>query len=383
MLSAIDVFSGIGGFAVALSGGIATTAAFCDIAPAARAVLKKNMDRGLLDECPIYENICDLKGSTDANMVCGGFPCVGYSPLGLSKGFEQPGTKLFYELLRVVDECKADIVFLENVPNIVAHGMTEIAYQLHELRGFDLRWIVLAAYSVGAHHKRSRWFALATKPGLKKAWTGLRYQNHDFNPKDSPPRMVLRGDPAWATRSTRCALLGNSVVPDVVRKAFFILASGFRDADQTAATLFLQEPTRFSRLQVLDETARAFTWPSWGTLDAHRVCSVEPMRFPSPDLRLVLYQDLKKVVPSSRVTTEVIEVYKLRSWSTPRFGNTGSSNTLTVRSARDLPSQLRFEVNTPETLRHGQMSADWIEAYLMGFPAGWTDPQAVAKAEMK
>ncbi|GAQ84222.1 hypothetical protein KFL_001810035 [Klebsormidium nitens] len=275
-------------------------------------------------------------------MVCGGFPCVGYSPLGLSKGFEQPGTKLFYEMLRVVDECKAEIVFLENVPNIVAHGMTEIAYQLHELRGFDLRWIVLPASSVGAHHKRNRWFALATKPGLKKDWSGLQYQNHNFDPKDSPPRMVLRGDPAWATRSTRCALLGNSVVPDVVRKAFFILASGFRDADQTAATLRLQEPDA-SRLRVLDETARAFAWPAWGTVDAYRVCSAEPIRFANPDLRLVLFQDLKKVIPSSRVTTEIISVYKLRSWSTPRFGNTGSSNTLTVRSARDLPSQLRFE----------------------------------------
>lgn len=49
-----------------------------------------------------------------------------------------------------------------------------------------------------------------------------------------------------------------------------------------------------------------------------------------------------------------------------------ASHVLTPRTLRDLPSQVRFERQTPEELRKGQLSPEFVE-YMMGYPAGWTD----------
>lgn len=64
MMRGLDVFSGIGGFARALQ-GIVSVQTFCDIDPAARGCLARNMELGLLEKAPVETDIRNLKGSND------------------------------------------------------------------------------------------------------------------------------------------------------------------------------------------------------------------------------------------------------------------------------------------------------------------------------
>jgi hypothetical protein len=370
-LAALDVFSGIGGFARALK-GIASVKTFCDVDPVARGCLVRNMERGLIEKAPIEMDIRTLKGSEDIDLIAAGVPCLGFSPLGLLHGFEHIQTKLFFELLRVVDECKPSLIFLENVPNIVVHGMHTVVEELHERRGYDLLWVVLPAYAAGASHTRMRWFCLARKPGMKMRWDNLSFVRHEFSSSDVPPRMIRKGDPLWDQRGKRCGLLGNTIVPCVARMAFFMLASGFRQSDITAPMLTMSEPYEGLRT-TLDETQPGFIFPRWGGVDSLRVFSIPTMHFKRPSLQLTLTQkNPLQVCMTDKVTSKVIFERSFRLWSTPRAGNVGASRILTERSSRDLPTQVKFEASTPDHLRDGQLNPDWVEVVLMGYPQSFT-----------
>lgn len=308
----------------------------------------------------------------DIDLITAGIPCLGFSPLGLQKGFEHVQTKLFYELLRLVDECQPSILFLENVPNVVNHGMHVVVDELHDRRGYELLWVVLPAYAVGAYHTRLRWFCLAKRTGFQFAWSGLSFKRHDFQPAEPPPRMVKAGDPFYNQRGKRCFLLGNSIVPCVARLALFLLASGFRQSDITSSDLIMGDVSRGLRMLV-DETEPGFMFPRWGGVVGDNVFRLPTIYFQRPTLSLKLVQKHPlKYVLTERVTSPVLECRQLRLWSTPRAGNVGTSRILTDRSSRDLPTQVKFEEGTPDDIRDGQINPDWIENVLMGYPIGFT-----------
>ena len=59
----------------------------------------------------------------DFQVMLAGFPCQSFSVAGLRQGFDDQkgrGT-LFFELIRIIKEKKPEIVFLENVKNLVGH----------------------------------------------------------------------------------------------------------------------------------------------------------------------------------------------------------------------------------------------------------------------
>lgn len=59
----------------------------------------------------------------DFDVMLAGFPCQAFSIAGYRKGFEDEkgrGT-LFFELIRIIKDKKPDIIFLENVKNLVGH----------------------------------------------------------------------------------------------------------------------------------------------------------------------------------------------------------------------------------------------------------------------
>ena len=92
-------------------------------------------------------------------------------------------------------------------------------------------------------------------------------------------------------------------------------------------------------------------------------------------LNLVLDPSLYHAVPprlaNPRQTAELVVAKEyLGSWSTPRAGKTHASNVLTARTIRDLPTQVRFEMNTTGD-RSGRVRIQWLE-WLMGYPSGWT-----------
>lgn len=170
MLNHLDLFSGIGGFALAARwvGGIRTIG-FCDNEKYARQVLAKNFPG-----VPIYEDVRELHPdvivSRDGRidfLTCG-FPCQDLSIAGNQKGIEAERSGLFFEITRLSDEILAycgvrPSLVLENVPNLLAGdggSWARAVYGELAVRGYCVEWKTLGAAHVGAPHRRLRWWAV-------------------------------------------------------------------------------------------------------------------------------------------------------------------------------------------------------------------------------
>lgn len=160
MLNGLDLFSGIGGIGLALAPWVRPIA-YCEIDPYARAVLLSRMADGSIANAPIWDDVCTLRGSDlpSVDIIFGGFPCQDLSLAGARAGLDGKRSGLFFQIMRLVDEVQPSFIFLENVPGVRQHANRVFA----ELaaRGFDARWLHLAASDVGAPHKRERWWCLA------------------------------------------------------------------------------------------------------------------------------------------------------------------------------------------------------------------------------
>jgi site-specific DNA-cytosine methylase len=85
-INGLDLFSGIGGIALALHPWVQTVA-YCEIEKYPQKVLLKNMENGNLDPAPIYPDVTTLKGEDlehPIDIITGGFPCFGAGTLILT-----------------------------------------------------------------------------------------------------------------------------------------------------------------------------------------------------------------------------------------------------------------------------------------------------------
>tara|TARA_R100000697_G_scaffold101842_1_gene114450 strand:- start:899 stop:2137 length:1239 start_codon:yes stop_codon:yes gene_type:complete len=142
--------------------------AYVEIEAYCIANLVKEMEKGVLDQAPIYTNLKTFpyrkfRGKVD--ILSGGFPCQPFSNAGVRKGTEDP-RHLFPYIAKGIRECQPRIVFLENVEGIIsaktADGESVLQYVLRELEG--LGYIaeagIFSASEVGAPHQRKRVFIL-------------------------------------------------------------------------------------------------------------------------------------------------------------------------------------------------------------------------------
>lgn len=160
----LDLFSGIGGLCQALLPW-SHPIAYCEREPYAQAVLLQKISAGELPNAPIWDDVRTLRGDMlpAVDIIYGGFPCQDISAAGRGAGLGGERSSMYWELHRLIRECAPPFVFLENSPAIRTRGLTEVAESLTVL-GYDLRWTVISASSVGAPHQRNRWFCLAAHP---------------------------------------------------------------------------------------------------------------------------------------------------------------------------------------------------------------------------
>ena len=98
------------------------------------------------------------------DIITAGFPCQSFSVCGNQKGFCDDRGNLFFEIMRIADAIKPQIIFLENVANLVEHDKGHTFNVIHnELvsRGYYLRYLVADACDYGIPQHRTRTYLLA------------------------------------------------------------------------------------------------------------------------------------------------------------------------------------------------------------------------------
>ena len=158
-LTMLDTFAGIGGFSYAASklvGNIKTTQ-FIEIDPFCQKILKKHFPN-----TPIHDDIRTFTARPfQYDVITGGFPCQDISVAGRREGItEESRSGLFYELMRVIRMVRPKFIVLENVAAILNNGLDIVLGELSEA-GYDAEWSIISASSLGACHRRSRWWLVA------------------------------------------------------------------------------------------------------------------------------------------------------------------------------------------------------------------------------
>jgi DNA (cytosine-5)-methyltransferase 1 len=152
----LDLFSGIGGFALAAKWNGYRTVGFCDNEPYAQAVLKKHWP-----EVPCHKDIREVRGELYAGvtLLTGGFPCQPFSVAGKQRG-KDDNRYLWPEMLRVIQEAKPAWIIGENVAGIVNLALDQVCADL-EGQGYEVEPIIVPACAVDAPHRRDRCWIIA------------------------------------------------------------------------------------------------------------------------------------------------------------------------------------------------------------------------------
>ena len=156
----LDLFSGIGGFALAAETvwrDELDLVAFCEIDPYCHKVLNKNFP-----QVPIHEDIKILDGTAfkDIVLLTGGFPCQDISVAGRGEGLSGDRSYLWFEMLRIIRDVRPRYALVENVPMLTSRGGTRVLADLAEI-GYNAEWTIISARDVGARHLRKRIWIVA------------------------------------------------------------------------------------------------------------------------------------------------------------------------------------------------------------------------------
>jgi len=160
-LKILDLFSGIGGFSYAaerLVGGYETVG-FCEIDPFCQKVLKKHWP-----DVPIHEDVRKLANEADryrglVDVVCGGYPCQGFSVAGARKG-QEDDRYLWPEMLRIIQAARPRFVIGENVAGHITLGLDTVLSDL-AAEDYTARAFVIPACAKDARHRRDRVWVVA------------------------------------------------------------------------------------------------------------------------------------------------------------------------------------------------------------------------------
>ena len=150
------MFSGIGGFDLALRNQGHEIIGACEIDKYARSVYAKQFPG-----VPIHNDATNLHAQSlpHFDVLCAGFPCQAFSIAGKRRGFEDTRGSLFFEIARITKEKKPPYLILENVKGLLSHdkGQTfrTIIHTLDEM-GYDAEWQVLNSKNFGVPQNRER-----------------------------------------------------------------------------------------------------------------------------------------------------------------------------------------------------------------------------------
>jgi DNA (cytosine-5)-methyltransferase 1 len=162
-LTLIDLFAGCGGLSLgfARSGFEPLWAVEAD----ADAAATYAANFGACVHCGPIEQVVDVP--VEADVIVGGPPCQGFSPLGKFFGHtnHQDLNRLWREFFRIVDIVQPVALVIENVPQFLSTSEGSGAVQAAQERGYHCVSAVLNARDYGVAQKRKRAFIIASTAG--------------------------------------------------------------------------------------------------------------------------------------------------------------------------------------------------------------------------
>lgn len=220
-LNTLDLFSGIGGFALSLK-AVSKVVGYCELSEDCRKVLTKAISKRQIDKAPIFQDVTRLtKNELPANveMITAGFPCQDISQGSRTRtGIDGSRSSLFQHVVRLAKELSCvKVIFLENSSLITMRGLQKVITAL-QAAGFDhLTWSLYSSLEVDAPHERKRWYCLAYR-GHEE----LDLISHRMKPwpKSKVSRVILRESEAARKVIPRYRMLGNAVIPQLTRFAW-------------------------------------------------------------------------------------------------------------------------------------------------------------------
>lgn len=151
----IDLFAGIGGIRIPFN------------EMGYKCVFSSEWDKAAADT---YEANFGERPSGDISLIpaeeipshdilLAGFPCQAFSIMGKMRGFSDTRGTMFFEIARILDFHKPNVVLLENVKQLTTHARGEtfktILRLLSQL-GYHVKWRILNALDFGLPQKRER-----------------------------------------------------------------------------------------------------------------------------------------------------------------------------------------------------------------------------------
>ncbi len=264
-LRTLHLFAGAGGGILAdkLLGHVPVCAV--EIDPYARAVLFARQRDGCLDPFPIWDDVTTFDGRPwcgSIDVVSGGFPCQDISCAGKGKGLSGERSGLWSEMARIIGEVRPRFAFVENSPMLLSRGFGTVLGDLASM-GYDARWGIVSAESIGFNHRRERLWIVADSLRPRLATNMLaeggiacggderegrgeqgrvhespRLPSRSVAPDDeagkataawinAPCEPLLLGIPDGVSRRVdRLRVVGNAQIPNVAATAWRILANG-------------------------------------------------------------------------------------------------------------------------------------------------------------
>jgi DNA-cytosine methyltransferase len=167
-MTAVSLFAGVGGFDLALERNGVKVVASVEIDKKASAILAKHFPNS-----QIFGDVSEVTGEQliaagfdpSNGIITGGFPCQDVSVAGKRAGLAGARTGLFWEIIRLLKETKAQYFILENVPGLLSSNngrdMGTVLGALAEC-GYGVAYRVLDAQYFGVPQRRRRVFIVGS-----------------------------------------------------------------------------------------------------------------------------------------------------------------------------------------------------------------------------
>jgi DNA (cytosine-5)-methyltransferase 1 len=199
----LDLFSGIGGFALAARWMGWETVQFVEIDEFCQKVLKKNFPN-----VPIFGDITQFDGTKykgTIDIISGGFPCQPFSVAGQRKG-KGDDRYLWEEMLRVIAKVKPTYVVCENVTGIISLAVDTVLSDL-EAQNYTTETFILPACAVNANHRRDRVWILAYSECRRLQTCNSEFRQINGISKTTSIGFARNPSPQWNKRKRSSGML--------------------------------------------------------------------------------------------------------------------------------------------------------------------------------